>query len=123
MVPLIAAVSGYAARPVWSRVRAWDRLTRGLAVLVLGISGCISAAPPRGRLAELRVVAEPDSAVVYFNGRFVGTARNLAKVPAAVRPGTIYATIKAPGYFPHDLKLDLPKGETQVKIKLRPIPP
>jgi hypothetical protein len=34
-----------------------------------------------------------------------------------------YLTFKAPGYFPHDLRLPLPTGETTVRIKLRPIPP
>lgn len=108
---------------VGSRRAPGGRNLLGLAALAFFLGACVSAAPPRGALAELRVIAVPDSAVVYFNGRFVGTARNLAKQPAGVRPGVVYATFKAPGYFPHDLRLRLPKGETQVKIKLRPIPP
>lgn len=107
------------------RCLSWLRPRGPLMVALVAtgaLASCISAAPPRDTFAELRVIAEPDSTVVYFGGRFVGTARNLAKQPAAVRPGVVYATLKAPGYFPHDLRLDLPAGETQVKIKLRPIP-
>jgi len=89
----------------------------------LGLSACMSQAPPRKTPASLEVIAEPADTVVYINGRFAATARNLAKQPKTLRPGVVYLTFKAPGHFPHDLRLDLPSGKTSIKIKLRPIPP
>lgn len=74
-------------------------------------------------MAYLKVVAEPKQTTVYLNDRFIGSAHLLQKQPKAMTPGVKYLTFKAPGYFPHDLKLVLPVGETSVKIKLRPIPP
>jgi hypothetical protein len=84
--------------------------------------GCIQA-PPETRMAYLKVVAEPVAATVYISDRFIGSARLLQKQPKALTPGVKYLTVKAPGYFPHDLRLTLPAGETVVRIKLRPIPP
>ena len=75
------------------------------------------------RLAFLKVVAEPPATTVYVGDRFIGTARILAKQPKALPPGVKYLTFKAPGYFPHDLKIELPQGDTTVKIKLRAVPP
>jgi len=93
-----------------------------LSVLV-GATGCVKPPPPPARPAYLRVLAVPDSATVYESDHFLGTARLLAKEPKALRPGVKYLTFKAPGYFPHDLRLDLPAGETRVKITLRAVPP
>ena len=87
------------------------------------LAGCISVAAPQERLASLKVIAEPADTVVYINGRFAGTARVLAKRPAARRPGLAYVTFSAPGHFPHDVRLDLKPGTTTVKMSLRPIPP
>jgi hypothetical protein len=47
----------------------------------------------------------------------------LAVQPKSLTPGVKYVTFKAPDYFPHDVRLELPAGETTVKMKLRPIPP
>jgi hypothetical protein len=69
------------------------------------------------------VVAEPNTTSVYVNDRFVGSARLLAVKPAVMRPGVKYVTFTAPGYFPHDIRLELPSGTTSIAIKLRPIPP
>jgi hypothetical protein len=85
-------------------------------------SGCMQK-PPTVKMAYLKVVAEPPAATVYIGDRFVGTARLLAKSPKALPPGVKFMTFKAQGFFPHDLRLDLPAGETTVKVKLRPIPP
>jgi hypothetical protein len=38
-------------------------------------------------------------------------------------PGVKYLTFKAPDYFPHDVRVDLPAGETTIEMKLRKIPP
>jgi hypothetical protein len=73
--------------------------------------------------AELRVIAVPDSAIVEVNERFAGAARVLDKHPLRLKPGKKRVTIAAPGYFPHDLELDLPVGVTKLAIKLRPVPP
>lgn len=92
--------------------------------LALASSACGAAQKPKNELtAELRIVAVPESAVVEVNERFAGAARVLDKHPLRLKPGKKRVTIAAPGYFPHDLELDLPKGVTKVDIKLRPVPP
>jgi hypothetical protein len=100
------------------------RVLLALATLAVAVAavGCMHA-PPAERFAYLKVVAEPAGTTIYENDHFLGTARILGKQGKALRPGVKYLTFKAPGYFPHDLRLDLPAGETVVQIKLRPIPP
>ena len=93
----------------------------GLAALVV-LPACGGAQHAAGR-AGLRILAQPAAASVYVNDRFVGTARILAERPAPLAVGTHYVSILAPGYFPHDLELDLPRGITTVEVTLRPIPP
>lgn len=90
--------------------------------LVLAAVGCMQK-PATVKMAYLKVVAEPPATTVYIGDRFVGTARLLAKSPKALPPGVKYMTFKAKGFFPHDLRLDLPAGDTTVKVKLRPVPP
>ena len=90
--------------------------------LTLAAAGCTTV-PPEARMAYLKVVAEPENTTVYESDRFVGSAHLLQKQPKAMKSGTKYLTFKAPGYFPHDLRVQLPSGETTVKIKLRAIPP
>lgn len=75
------------------------------------------------RAAELRVVAVPPSATVQVDERFVGAARVLEKRPARLTPGLRRITVDAPGYFPHDMELELKPGVTTVQIQLRPVPP
>ena len=87
------------------------------------LAACGHAQHPRQKPAELRVLAVPATASVQVNERFVGAARVLDKQPAKMAPGKKRITIEAPGYFPHDLELDLPAGVTTVEIKLRPVPP
>jgi hypothetical protein len=94
-----------------------------LTIALLSISACAGTQKPNGPPALLRVVAEPESASVQVNERFVGSARVLDKRPAKVTPGPKHVTIEAPGYFPHDLDVDLPVGVTTMKVKLRPVPP
>jgi hypothetical protein len=84
--------------------------------------GCMKA-PIETRMAYLKVLAEPATTTVYISDRFIGTARLLQKQPKALTPGVKYVTFKAPGYFPHDLRIELPSGETLVRVKLRPVPP
>ena len=74
-------------------------------------------------MAYLKVIAEPSTTTVYSNDRFVGSAHLLEKQPKALPTGVKYLSFKAPGYFPHDVQIRLPVGETTVKVKLRPIPP
>ena len=88
----------------------------------LAAAGCMKV-PVESKMAYLKVVAQPPVTTVYVSDRFIGSARLLEKQPKALTPGVKYVTFKAPGYFPHDLRLELPKGETVVRIKLRPIPP
>lgn len=77
---------------------------------------------PPPKVAQLRVEAVPDNTTVYIDGRFIGTARILAKKAKRLPPGVKYITFKAPGYFPHDVRLDLPAGLTTLRMTLRPIP-
>ena len=85
------------------------------------IVGCISAAP-RERIATLKVKAVPTNTQVYVNGTYAGRATLLQKVGKALRPGVQYVTFTAPGHFPHDVRVELAAGETEIDIKLRPIP-
>jgi hypothetical protein len=86
------------------------------------LAGCYQV-PPVHEPARLRVFAEPEEASVYINDRFAGRARHLAAQPKHMAPGVKYVTITAPHYFPHDIRLELPSGETELRVKLRPIPP
>ena len=106
-----------AAAPTVSR-----RLLLALA-LSLPLAACAGAQKPKTPPAELRVVAEPPSATVVVNERFVGSARVLDKRPAKLVPGKKQITIEAPGYFPHDIEVELPSGVTTLNIKLRAVPP
>jgi hypothetical protein len=90
--------------------------------VVLAAVGC-QTPPPETRMAYLKVAAEPNNTTVYSNDRFLGSAHLLQKQPKALPTGVKFLTFKAPGYFPHDLQIKLPAGETTVKVKLRPIPP
>src|SRR5262245_31696201 len=93
-----------------------------LGLLCLAATGCMQSRT-RVKMAYLKVVAEPPATTVYVGDKFIGTAKILAKQPKAMTPGVKYLTFKAHGYFPHDLKLKLPEGESTVKIKLRAVPP
>ena len=93
-----------------------------LSLFAIAAVSCTTV-PKEARMAYLKVVAEPENVTIYENDRFVGSAHLLAKQPKAMKSGTKYLTFKAPGYFPHDLIVKLPAGETTIKIKLRAIPP
>jgi hypothetical protein len=100
-----------------------SRIARAVPLLAaFAAVGCMQT-PVETRMAYLKVVAEPAATTVYISDRFVGSARLLQKQPKALTPGVKYLTFKAPGYFPHDLRLTLPAGETVVNIKLRAVPP
>ena len=104
-------------------MRARRSITLALVGLVgLLASACVRSVPPP-QLARLRVVAEPETTTVYVDDRYVGSARVLATKPKPLAPGIKLITFKAPGYFPHDVRLDLPSGVTTVRMKLRPVPP
>jgi hypothetical protein len=90
--------------------------------LALAAVGCMKV-PHETRMAYLKVDATPPSTTVYVSDRFIGSAHLLQKQPKALTPGVKYLTFKAPGFFPHDLRVELPVGETNVRIALRPIPP
>lgn len=91
-------------------------------LLSVTLTACMGASAPKERLSTLKVKAQPANTVVYVNGRFAGRAVSLQKVGKALLPGVQYVTFQAPGYFPHDVRLDLPPGETEVELSLRPIP-
>ncbi len=99
-------------------------MARALALaLCVYLSSCASAQhPKREQAAELRVVAVPEGALVEVNERRVGSARVLSQRPVRLKPGKKRITITAPGYFPHDLEVELRPGETKIDIKLRPVP-
>jgi hypothetical protein len=91
----------------------------GLAFVV----GCGASQSPTAARAEVRFELEPDTARVYTEDRFVGSARVLARRPAEFRTGPRQLTITADGFFPHDLEVDLPAGTTTIRVSLRPRPP
>jgi hypothetical protein len=93
-----------------------------LGLVCLAAAGCVQSRT-EVRMAYLKVVAEPPATTVYVGDHFIGTARILAKQPKAMTAGVKFLTFKAHGYFPHDLKIKLPEGDTTVKIKLRAVPP
>ena len=92
-----------------------------LCALAFALSGCMHAPPPP--VAKLMVNAVPDTTTVYVNGQYAGSARVLAVKAKELKPGVTYVTFKAPGHFPHDVRLRLPPGTTTIDMKLRPIPP
>jgi hypothetical protein len=97
----------------------------GFALLISTLASVTACAgTQRGPVydAQLRVEAEPPSAVVIVNERFVGAAKVLAKRPVALTQGHKRISIEAVGYFPHDMELDLPAGLTSINAKLRPVP-
>lgn len=97
---------------------------RALALLIgLLLASCGARQTPPPRVAELRTLVEPSTARVQVDEQFVGAARVLAQRPARLSLGRHRITIEAPGYFPHDLELDLAAGVTKVEVKLRAIPP
>jgi len=111
--------------PARSRPEGPVHRSVGVAAALLAVGGCtpLESPAPGPPPAELAVVAEPETASVYVNERFAGTATVLAARPEKLVPGVHFVTIRAPGFFPHDLRLELPPGRTTVRIRLRPIPP
>ncbi len=98
---------------------------RGRALLLslsVAAAGCAARQKPPVLRAQLRTIVEPPTAVVQVDERFVGAARVLDQRPARLQEGAHRITIEAPGYFPHDLELQLPAGVTKLEVKLRPIP-
>ena len=86
-------------------------------------AGCSVTTPFQRAPAELQVISAPETARVYVDDRFVATGQRLRARPHQLRPGVHFVTIEAPGYFPHDVRLELPSGRTTVRISLRAVPP
>jgi len=94
-----------------------------LALALSAIAGCGAAAPDTAARATVRFEITPDTARVYTEDRFVGSARVLAAQPPSFRTGARQITITAEGYFPVDLDLDLDPGTTSIRVSMRPVPP
>jgi hypothetical protein len=90
--------------------------------MALGLTAACHTTP-RPTPAGLKVVADPPDARVYVDDRFVASARVLARRPHELAAGKHRITVKAPGFFPHDLEAELPPGVTTIEIALRPVPP
>ncbi|MET0341871.1 MAG: PEGA domain-containing protein [Polyangiales bacterium] len=86
------------------------------------MAACAGPKPAPTKAPLLRVVAVPDTASVQVDERFVAAAKVLAMRPAPLRAGKHRVTIEAPGYFPHDLEVELQPGVTTVEITLRAVP-
>lgn len=100
---------------------------QALGVVALGcalgfVIGCGGGRPAAGARAQVRFELSPDTARVYTEDRFIGSARVLAHRPAEFRTGPRQLTITAEGYFPHDLEVDLPEGTTTIRVSLRARP-
>lgn len=91
--------------------------------LGLILAACASAQHPDEKTAGLRTVVEPPNALVQVDEFFVGAGRVLDKRPAKLLPGKHRVSVEAPGYFPHDLEVDLAPGVTTIELKLRKMPP
>lgn len=101
---------------------ALSALLRGqLVVMLLGACAC-GGATSVPTMARLRIVATPSTARIELEEQFFAPARALDENPAVLEPGLHLVTIRAAGYFPHDLELQLPAGLTTVEVSLRPIP-
>lgn len=93
-----------------------------LPLALFSLPACGGARAPPPATGEVRFVISPDTARVYTDDHFVGTARVLDVRPAEFRVGPRRFTITADGHFPHDLEVNLTPGTTVVEIALRPIP-
>jgi hypothetical protein len=93
------------------------------AVLSLVLLGACGATAVRVEPARLQVIAVPENAAVYVDDRFAGSARLLARRPVAFPAGTRHVTVRADGYFPHDVEVALTPGVTTMRIALRAVPP
>ena len=69
----------------------------------------------RSEPASLRLVVEPEDASVYLDGRFLGSARELARLRAGllVDPGAHRLEIVRPGYRALVQELELVAGESE----------
>jgi hypothetical protein len=98
-------------------------------IVTLAVSALVGLAAACGSRQEarehalLRMQIEPETASVYVDDRFIASGRKLAGRPERLRPGRHFITVTAPGYFPHDVEVDLPVGETTIDLSLRPVPP
>lgn len=86
------------------------------------VAACAKPGTVKPEAARLQIIAEPETATVYIDGHFVGSARVIAAEPEALPPGLHLVTVQADDHFPHDLELELPEGTTTVRVKLRPRP-
>lgn len=96
--------------------------------LALALStGCVEcygpSTPGTGTDARLRIRTTPENARVRVDDAAVLDGRVTAAEPVRLSVGRHLVTVEASGYFPHDLALDLPSGETTVDVRLRPLPP
>ena len=111
---------GFASEPsIWKYQIGFLWLRTLIVCVLVGCGGTTTVAK---RQASLRVSTEPANARVFIDDIFVATGQSLSVRPRRLKPGKHLLTIEAPNYFPHDLELELPPGETKVDIKLRPVP-
>lgn len=100
---------------------------RALVLALLMSTGCVECYGPRdpsgSEPAALRVRAVPENARVVIDDDTVVAAAATAAQPVRLSVGRHLITVEADGYFPHDLEVDLPSGETAVDVSLRPLPP
>lgn len=97
-------------------------MTRLFVLAALGLTACTSVASPSRNLASLRMHITPENARVYIDERFFGTGTVLSQAPRPLPAGTHRVSVEADGYFPHDVELEFPKGETRIELRLRAIP-
>ena len=116
-------MSGQSHRPgrVVPRAALWA--LSGWALSLLWVLGACGGRQEPQEHAELRMEIAPPTASVYVDERFLATGRKLASRPARLPVGVHFITVSAPGYFPHDVRVDLPQGETKIELSLRPVPP
>ena len=104
-------------------VLPFGSMRASLLALALFASGCGGGRGAVAATGQVRFVVQPETARIYTDEHFVGTARVLAERPEEFRAGPRRFTLTADGYFPHDLEVEIVPGTTTVEVRLRPVPP
>ena len=94
-----------------------------LGFAALGALGCAGRPATPQPVAALTIDAHPINAGVFIDDRRVGSAESIAGAPIRLRTGAHFISVSAPGYFPHDERVELHEGSHAMQIQLVPIPP
>ena len=94
-----------------------------LGLAALGSLSCAGRPATPQPVAALTIDAHPINAGVFIDDRRVGSGESIAGAPIRLRTGQHFISVRAPGYFPHDERVELLEGSHAMQIRLVPIPP